>query len=156
MKPTLALAAAAMLGFAAPASRAADPAPVSAPVSGEGAAKPAPECFFVRDVRNQAIGGNHVIYFNVRNRETYRVDVSGPCLAAAGPSDHVNVDSRGPGGQVCGKLDLEVRVLGGRCTVENVSKMTPQEVAAIPRRADPHDLTLGFHLKPTLGGGLTH
>ncbi|HLZ75092.1 DUF6491 family protein [Phenylobacterium sp.] len=155
MKPALALAAAAaMASFAAPASRAADPAQAS--VQAEVAAKPAPECFFVRDIRNQTIGGNHVIYFNVRNRETYRIDVSGPCLAAAGPSDRVSVDSHGAGGQVCGKLDLEVRVLGGRCIVENVSKMTPQEVAAMPRRSDPQDLTLGFHLKPVLGGGLTH
>ena len=148
MKTALVLiAATAALSLVVPA--AADPTPPDA------AAKPAPECFFVRDVRNETIGGNHVIYFNVRGRETWRVDVSGPCLAAAGPSDRVNVESRGPGGQVCSKLDVDVRVLGGRCTVENVSKLTPQEVAALPRRSDPQDLTPGFHLKPILGGGLT-
>ena len=149
MKAVLALiAAAAALGLSVPAASAGDPTPPEAQV----AAKPVADCFFVRDIRNQTVGGNHIIYFNVRNHDTWRVDVSGPCLAAAGPSDRVNLESRGPGGQVCGKLDLEVRVLGGRCIVENISKMTPQEVAAMPRRSDPQSLTPGFNLKPKLGG----
>jgi hypothetical protein len=142
------IAGAAALSLAVPVSRAADPAQPDAQAA---AAKPAPECFFVRDIRNETVGGDHVVYFNVRNRDTYRVDVTGPCLAAAGPSDRVRVDSRGPGGQVCGKLDVDVSVGGGRCIIAGLSKMTPQEVAAMPRRSDPQSLTPGFNLKPALG-----
>jgi hypothetical protein len=61
------------------------------------------------------------------------------------------VEGRGAGGQVCGKLDIDVSVHGGRCLIDGLHKMTPQEVAAMPRRSDPQSLTPGFHLKPVFG-----
>lgn len=149
MRTALALiAAAASLALAVPAAIAADPTPTQ---DAPAAAKPPADCFFLRDVRNQTVGGDHVVFFNVRNRDTYRVDVAGPCLAAASSSDHVDVQSRGTGGQICNKLDLDIRVHGGRCIVEDVHKMTQQEIAAMPRHSDPQGLTPAFHLKPVFG-----
>ena len=70
MRTALALIAATVaLSLAVPAAGAGDPAPPDA----QAAAKPTPECFFVRDVRNETVGGNHTVYFNVRNRDTWRM-----------------------------------------------------------------------------------
>ena len=40
-------------------------------------------------------------------------------------------------GRICHKLDLDVGVNGSRCIVESLTKLTPEEVAALPRKVKP-------------------
>lgn len=135
MKAVFLALAIASAGLGAAAQSPPEPAPLGPAVE-----PPKAVCFFTRDLRSQTVGGDHTIYFNVRGRDTYRVDVAGNCLAAATSADRVVVSTRGVGGQVCDKMDLEISVHGSRCMVENIAKMTPAEVAAMPRHSDPQDL----------------
>lgn len=149
------IAAAAALSLTVPAM-AGDPTPPDA--QGATAAAPSakvkqlPRCFFARDVRNQTVADNHTIYFNVRNRDTYKIVIHGACLAGLSPSAQPAVESTGSGGQICNALDVDVSAHGGRCIVESISKLTDEEVAEIPGRMNPQFLTPTFNLKPRLGG----
>jgi hypothetical protein len=150
------IAATAALGLAIPAG-AADPTPSDAQASPAAPpkVKQLPHCFFARDIRSQTVADNHTIYFNVRNRDTYKIVTHGTCLAGLSPSAQPAVESNGAGGQICNALDVDVSAHGGRCIVESISKLTDEEVAEIPGRMNPQFLTPGFNLKPKLGGGLT-
>lgn len=157
MKTALTLiAATAALGLAIPAG-AADPTPVDgqAPAAAPAKVRQLPHCFFARDIRSQTVADGHTIYFNVRNRDTYRIVTHGACLAGLSPSAQPAVESRGAGGQICNALDVDVSAHGGRCIVESISQLSDEEVAAIPGRMNPQFLTPTFNLKPKLGGGLT-
>jgi hypothetical protein len=153
MKTALAvIAALGVLGLAVPAM-AGDPTPPDAQAQVQPAkVKQLPKCFFARDVRNQTVADNHTIYFNVNNRDTYRIVTHGACLAGLSSSAQPAVDSKGSGGQICNVLDVDVSAHGGRCIVESLSKLTQDEVAEIPGRMNPQFLTPTFNLKPKLGG----
>ncbi|MGZ3378047.1 MAG: hypothetical protein ACXU8S_15750 [Phenylobacterium sp.] len=153
MKPALAVfAAAAAMGLALP-SLARDPAPAEAPAQVQPAkVKQLRKCFFARDVRSQTVADSHTIYFNVNNRDTYRIVTHGACLAGLSPSAQPLVESTGAGGQICNALDVDVTAHGGRCIVESLTKLTDDEVAEIPGRMNPQFLTPTFNLKPRLGG----
>lgn len=156
MKTHLAvIAAAATLGLTVPAA-AGDPTPADAQSQAAQAAptkvKQLPHCFRARDVRSQTVADDHTIYFNVNNRDTYKIVTHGACLAGLSPSASPAVDSRGAGGQICNVLDVDVSAHGGRCIVESLTKLTEDEAAAIPGRMNPQMLTPAFGLKPKLGG----
>lgn len=102
-------------------------------------AQPHPDksCFFTRDLRNHTVGGDHTLYFDVGGRSVYRVETSNNCLAGASSSDPIVMRNRAGMGQICNKMDLDISVRGIGCIVTSVTKMTPAEVAALPRRMKP-------------------
>ncbi|THD58800.1 DUF6491 family protein [Phenylobacterium sp.] len=94
-------------------------------------------CFWTRDLRNHTVADPHTLYFNVGGRDVYRVTTSGNCLAAVSSSDPIVLRDRTSSGQVCNKLDLDLGVRGARCIVSDMTKLTPAEAAALPRRIKP-------------------
>jgi hypothetical protein len=104
--------------------------------SAQPAPKPAQQCFFTRDLRNHSVDGEHTLYFDVGGRSVYRVETSDNCLAGATSSDPIVLRDRGAG-QICNKLDLDISVRGARCIVSGITKLTPEEAAALPRRVHP-------------------
>jgi hypothetical protein len=103
------------------------------------AAQPKSEnsCFWTRDLRNHTVGGEHVLYFDVGGRSVYRVDTSDNCLAGATSSDPIVMVNRGGSGQICNKMDLDISVRGARCIVSNLTKLSPAEAAALPKKIKP-------------------
>jgi hypothetical protein len=103
------------------------------------AAQPKPEnsCFWTRDLRNHTVGGEHILYFDVGGRSVYRVDTSDNCLAGATSSDPIVMVNRTGSGQICNKMDLDISVRGARCIVSNMTKLTPAEAAALPKKMKP-------------------
>jgi hypothetical protein len=99
--------------------------------------KSADSCFWTRDLRNHTIGDAHTLYFDLGGRSVYRVTMSGSCLAGAVSSDPIVMVNRTGTGQICNKLDLDIRVRGVPCIVSDLSKLTPQEAAALPKRVKP-------------------
>jgi hypothetical protein len=63
--------------------------------------------------------------------------MSNNCLAAATSSDPIILRDRAGMGQICRPLDLDVGVRGTRCIVKNLTKLTPAEVAALPKKLRP-------------------
>jgi hypothetical protein len=121
------IAAAGALSIALPAA-AQSPAPM---------AKAENTCFWTRDLRNHSVGGEHILYFDVGGRSVYKVETSDNCLAAASSSDPIVMVNRTGSGQICNKLDLDISINGARCIISGMTKLTPAEASAIPRRLHP-------------------
>jgi hypothetical protein len=91
----------------------------------------------MRSLRGHTNDGAHTLYLDVGGRSVYRLETRGGCLSTASPSEAIVLQSRSPSGQVCGALDIDVTVHGARCMVDAVTKLTPEELAALPRRLRP-------------------
>lgn len=108
-------------------------------------------CFLVRDVGERSMSGPHTLYFKVNDRAHmhalayYRVEVDGRCTSAKAAGNHrsdlrVGSFTLAPAGaaQICGAKDLRVRFdKGPACTVDSMTKVTPLEIAALPRGLRP-------------------
>jgi hypothetical protein len=133
MKTHLALAAsaAALLALAATSTGAADnPAK---PVANS-------QCFWTRNVTGFAAPDDHTVYVRVNFRDVYRLDLMVACPDVDW-NQRVALVSRG-GSNICSALDAEIvshaTGLGRqRCPVKTLTKLTPEEIAALPKRAKP-------------------
>ena len=128
MRTHLAIATAALLACAGATASAAD--------------KPAGknECFWTRNVTSFAAPDNQTLYVRVNSRDVFRFDMFGPCQDMDW-NQRLALVSRS-GDTICNGMDAEVvsRATGlgaQRCPVRNIRKLTPEEMAALPRRAKP-------------------
>ncbi len=94
-------------------------------------------CFLVRDVRNHTVADDKTMYIDVGGRSVYRIGMSSNCLAGSTSSDPYVLRDRVGTGRICKKIEFDVSVRGNRCIVDSVTKLTPQEAAALPRRVRP-------------------
>jgi hypothetical protein len=132
------VAVGALSGAAGPASQAAIKAPGvdAAALTSTGAGT----CFYRRDIRNHTVGDAHTLYFDVAGREVWRVQMSNSCLVSAVSSDPIIIRNRAGGQSVCKPNDLDIAVVAGgesRCIVSGLSRLTPTEVAALPKKMRP-------------------
>jgi hypothetical protein len=110
------------------------------------AAQPAPGCFFVRDVGDRTVTGPHSLYFKVKDVSHmhalayFHVETRGQC--GTGEVGHgnftvsSNVVSPKRDQMIC-KADDIVITDGVSCPIATIERMTPQEVAALPRNLRP-------------------
>jgi hypothetical protein len=110
-----------------------------APAAASATEKPSSDqaCFSMRNLRGHTNDGVHTLYLDVGGRSVYRLETRGGCLSTGSPSAPVVLRSHTPSGQVCGALDIDLTVHGARCMVDAVTKLTPEELAAVPRRLQP-------------------
>jgi hypothetical protein len=99
--------------------------------------KPESSCFRTRDLRNHTVSGDTTLYFDVSGRAVYKVGTSGGCLAGVTSTDPIVMTNQTGTGLICNKMDLNISVRGARCIVTSLNKMTPQEVAALPKGVRP-------------------
>jgi len=104
------------------------------------AAASADTCFRTRDISNHRKADNHTLYMRVGLKDVYRIGSKGACLAGATSNDALMVGAP-PSGLVCSPVafDLGVRQ-GGHvtpCIVDSIVKLTPQQVAALPKGSRP-------------------
>ena len=134
----LSLAAMAAFTLAGGALAQGQPDPAAAAPAQE-PAKAARSCFFNRDVRGFAAPDDKTLYLRVRSKDVYRLDMKGRCPDLDWETQ-VGLDSRGSS-SICGPVDVMVRVRGpvgvSRCPVSAITRLTPEEVAALPRKSRP-------------------
>lgn len=110
-----------------------------------------PGCFYIRDVGGRSVADPNTLYFGVLDRSHmktqayFRVRVSG-CNVVPGSHSRSSArgvfrvrtisDAAGASDRVCSIGDLEIEA-GTTCHIESLERMTPAEVAAIPRRLKP-------------------
>jgi hypothetical protein len=94
-------------------------------------------CIWTRDLRNHTVGDDHTLYFNVGGRSVLRVEMSGACLAGISSSDPIVLRDRASTGQICSPLDVDISARGSHCIVTGMTRLTPEEAAALPRRIRP-------------------
>jgi hypothetical protein len=100
----------------------------------------AKQCFYSRNVESFAAPDQHNLYIRVGVRDVYHFEMFGPCPDIDW-NQRLALVAR-PGPWICDGMDAEVVThavgLGPqRCLVRNMHKLTPDEVAALPKRARP-------------------
>jgi hypothetical protein len=98
--------------------------------------KPTDQCFLTRDLRGHTIGDAHTLYFDVNGTSIYRIETTDNCLATATRSDPILLRDRGLG-KICNPLDLQLTVRGDSCIIGKLTKLTPAEANALPKRLQP-------------------
>jgi len=122
----VALAFAATAAAAAPNDKPADPAKRD-------------QCFWTRMADGFAAPDEHTLNVRVGVRDVYQFEMFGPCPDIDW-NQRIALVSRG-GSTICTGMDAEVvthsPIGPQRCAVRSVRKLTPEEIAALPRRAKP-------------------
>lgn len=137
----LALAA----GVAAMGSLAASaPAPLGPPPApGTGLAQG--QCVVTADIQNHVVVDKNTLLVDVSGRNDrsggatkglYRLTMRNGCLSSAVTSDPISFNQAGRG-KLCGPKDLGLVARGGVCAIDSVVKLTPEEVAGLPRKLRP-------------------
>jgi len=116
------------------------PALADAP-GAEKAPKPARSCFYLSDWSNWRAPDSKTLYLKVRNRDVYRVDLTHGGGLLTSPGVHLVSVVRGSD-QVCAPIDLDLRVSDGfgvamPIMAKAITKLTPEEIAAIPKKDRP-------------------
>ena len=111
-----------------------------------GAAPAAPKtppraCFWIRNVDSFASVDSSTVYVRARMRDVFQLKLFSPCIGVDW-SHHIGLRSRS-GSHVCegtaNSLEIQARSMAGRqrCQVQSVRKLTPEEIAALPKGARP-------------------
>ena len=139
----VATAAAAASAVTATGAATETPSPLGAsPAKGTGL--PQGQCFRSRDIRNHTVLDRDTMLISTTDRKAvYRVTMAGGCLAGALSSDPI-VTRNPPGSDIiCKPIDMDIAIMQGgggfksQCIVESIVKLSPEQVAAIPRRSKP-------------------
>ncbi|MBU1374328.1 MAG: hypothetical protein KKE02_21650 [Alphaproteobacteria bacterium] len=133
----LALSAAALSGSAF----AAKPPPLATPAPAPGTGLPAGQCIRSSEIRNHTIADRNTLLIDVRGKDTYRVTMNGGCLAGAISSDPIITRSPPGASIICKPIDMDIAISRGgfpsQCIVDSIVKLSPEEVAALPRKLKP-------------------
>jgi hypothetical protein len=128
MKAFILTAAVAALGLAG-AARADSPA-----------AQPNMPCFFSRDWAGWRSPDKNTIYLRVRVNEIYKVDLAYGSTLLTWPDSHLINEIRGTD-SICRPIDLDLKVAEDGIIeplfVKSISKLTPEQVAMIPKKYLP-------------------
>jgi len=114
----------------------------SAALAQPAAPKTAAHCFYAHDWQGWHAPNEHMMYIRVNMHEVYRVDFASSCQALTWPDAHLITTFRGSD-SVCTPLDLDIKVSEGirgipePCIASGISQLTPEEVAAIPKKDLP-------------------
>lgn len=128
-----------IIGAAALAALLALSAMPSAAQSPKAAAKPRQSCFWTQSVNNFAAPDDRNVYIRVGVKDVYHMEIFGSCPDIDW-AQRVALVSRGSS-SICEGMDAEL-VTGSpigpqRCPVRSIQKLTPAEVAALPKKARP-------------------
>jgi hypothetical protein len=98
------------------------------------------QCFYTRNVTSFAAPDEHNLYVRVGVRDVYHFEMFGPCPDIDW-NQRLALVSR-PSSWICNGMDAEVitHAIGlgrQRCQVRDMQKLTPTEIAALPKRARP-------------------
>jgi hypothetical protein len=98
-------------------------------------------CFFISQWHGWKAPDANTIYLGVNTHDIYRLDLSAGSSELMAPGVHLVTQFRGTS-SVCTALDLDIKVSDGHgfttpLIVRTITKLTPEEVAAIPPRDRP-------------------
>lgn len=118
-------------------------AAILASLAGAAAAQPSQQCFATRDMGNHKIADDHTMYVRVRQHDIYRITVRGSCFAGALSTDPIITRSPPGSTNICKPIDLDLSIAHPgagfpmQCIVDSIIKLTPAEIAALPKKALP-------------------
>jgi hypothetical protein len=134
---TLRLKAAAATGLSLAVALAATPL---ATAQTPPAPKQSRQCFYARNISNYSVVGDRLVYLRVGVADIYRLDLMNDC-PEIGFRQHLEFTRADPGTTICSAIDLTIRFRepGAHriCPVSDMRKLSPAEVAALPKRDRP-------------------
>lgn len=100
------------------------------------------QCFRMSQIRNHTKADSQTLYFSVGARDVYRLDMSGACLAGTSSSDPLIMETVGGTDLICRPIDLNLKVKTGNvgvspCIIKEITRLTPDQVAALPPKVKP-------------------
>ena len=102
---------------------------------------PPQQCFFTRNIENYAVVNDRLLYLRVGVADVYRLDLLMDCPELPFRFRDIEITHTGTSDQVCAPVDLTIRFrqIAARriCPVGDMRKLTPAEVAALPKNARP-------------------
>lgn len=104
-----------------------------------GASLPEGQCLILHDVGNHSVVDMNTLLVEARgkNRGVYRFTMTNGCLKSAISSDPVGMAQVSHGGTVCKARDVTLTARSGLCAVDSIAKLSPNEVAKLPRGMKP-------------------
>lgn len=124
----LLIATLAAAAFATTAAAAASPAP-GAQLSGD-------DCILMRDLRNHTVVDQNTMLIDVFAKGTYKVSTAQACFRGAVSSDPISFKTVGRE-KICKAEQLGLSARAGWCGANAIVKLTPEEVAALPKGLKP-------------------
>jgi hypothetical protein len=105
------------------------------------AAKPKSSCFRSRDWSGWRAPNKETIYFRINVKDIYQVDLeAGGSTLLTWPDSHLINEIHGVD-SVCSPIDLDLKVSSDHIViplfVKSITKLTPEQVAAIPKKYLP-------------------
>jgi hypothetical protein len=99
------------------------------------------QCFTHSEISGFTAPDDHTVFLRVSVRDIYRLETMGPCPDMDW-SMRLGVRDRGGGGWICTGDLAEVIVADNgigpqTCPVRVIAKLTPDEVAALPKKSRP-------------------
>jgi hypothetical protein len=101
--------------------------------------QPHRDCFWAQNVNGFAAPDEHTVNIKVGVHDVYQMELFGTCPDVDW-NNRIALVSRGSS-NICSGLDAEIVTRSPigpqRCPVRNIRKLTPAEVAALPKRGRP-------------------
>ena len=105
------------------------------------AAQPGNNCFRLSQVSSTRPDGDRRIYVRVGVNSFYRIDLAHRCSSLPYEGNHLVLTPTPGADMICHPLDLDLKVSenGAResCFIKSITRLTPEEAAAIPRKVKP-------------------
>lgn len=135
------ISAAATLGACA-SSYPPTPPPPPIPPSAASTGSLEDACLRTGDIDRHRVADSRTLYVRVANRDVFRFEMSAACLSGVGPNDPIVIRPSSGQSLACRPVDLDISVargVGGStpCIVRSMTRLTPEEVAALPDRIRP-------------------
>ena len=94
-------------------------------------------CLNLSTLQSTRVADEHTVYMRASDRGIYRVDFAGGCSTA--PNEALVVHAVGDDRLICRpiQLDIHVRASGQACIATGFTRLTPDEVAALPKSVLP-------------------
>jgi len=94
-------------------------------------------CFHVDDIQNSKMDGPRTLYVRADGGRTYRIEFAADCNTAGAYSLVLHPVTNND--QICHAIELNVRVreTGEFCEPRTISRLTPEEAAALPPKVRP-------------------
>ena len=135
---TLKIALAAAAGLIALSVAGAPVAAAKSPL--EPTKRPARQCFWNHQVHGFAAPNDRTVNVRVGVRDVYQFEMFGPCIEVDW-AHRIALVSRGGGSYICDDRDVEIvtptSIGPQRCTIRHMRKLTPAEIAALPKHGKP-------------------
>lgn len=116
-------------------------APVFAKSPVEPQGKGDKQCFYSRNVESFAAPNENIVNLRVTSRQYYQLEMFAPCHDIDW-NQHIALIARG-GSWICTGNGLDAEIVSHspigpqRCAVRSIRRLTPAEVAALPKGAKP-------------------